>query len=298
MTATTQTAVPVDQPRPERPRANGRRFLGQPLTRVGLLLLLIVALVTIVGPLVYHASPTRTHPADVYLNPNGQYPLGTDRLGRDILARLLHAGLLSIPAGVLAVGMGAVVGSLIGIASGFIGGILDAVVMRVVDVMLSFPTLLTAIVVVAILGPDLSSAVLAVSIAALPSYARVMRGSVLPLRTAAFIQAARVSNTPRWRVLLVHVLPNVADVLLVLLVIGMGNGIVVLSALSFLGIGVQPPQADWGVMLTEGVRAIYSAPVAALAPAVMLMLTVLGINFLGEGLGAALRVDVSRRRTP
>jgi peptide/nickel transport system permease protein len=298
MTATTQTAVPVDQPRPERQRANRRRFLGQPLTRVGLLLLLIVALVTIVGPLVYHASPTRTHPADVYLNPNGQYPLGTDRLGRDILARLLHAGLLSIPAGVLAVGMGAVVGSLIGIASGFIGGILDAVVMRVVDVMLSFPTLLTAIVVVAILGPDLSSAVLAVSIAALPSYARVMRGSVLPLRTAAFIQAARVSNTPRWRVLLVHVLPNVADVLLVLLVIGMGNGIVVLSALSFLGIGVQPPQADWGVMLTEGVRAIYSAPVAALAPAVMLMLTVLGINFLGEGLGAALRVDVSRRRTP
>jgi peptide/nickel transport system permease protein/oligopeptide transport system permease protein len=123
-----------------------------------------------------------------------------------------------------------------------------------------------------------------------------MRGAVLPLRTAAFIQAARVSNTPLHRILRVHVLPNVADVLVVLLVIGMGNGIVVLSALSFLGIGVQPPQADWGVMLTEGVRAIYSAPVAALAPAVMLMVTVLGINFIGEGLGAALRVDLSRRR--
>lgn len=272
------------------------RFLRQPLTWVGLALLFTVAVITIVGPWVYGASPTLTHPLDSYAPPSATYPLGTDQLGRDILARVLHAGLLSIPAGVLAVGMGAVAGSLIGIASGFIGRGVDAVVMRVIDILLSFPTLLTAIVVVAILGPSVTSAVIAVSIAALPSYARVMRGAVLPLRTAAFIQAARVSNTPLHRILRVHVLPNVADVLVVLLVIGMGNGIVVLSALSFLGIGVQPPQADWGVMLTEGVRAIYSAPVAALAPAVMLMVTVLGINFIGEGLGAALRVDLSRRR--
>ncbi|GAA1531982.1 hypothetical protein GCM10009827_057210 [Dactylosporangium maewongense] len=247
--------------------------------------------------MIYGASPTRTHPMDAYAGPSATYPLGTDNLGRDILARLLHAGVLSIPAGLLAVGLGAVAGSLLGIASGFIGRMFDTVVMRVVDVLLSFPTLLTAIVVVAILGPSVTSAVLAVSIAALPSYARVMRGSVLPLRSAAFIQAARVSNTSLPRMLRVHVLPNVADVLVVLLVIGMGNGIVVLSALSFLGIGVQPPEADWGVMLTEGVRAIYTAPVAALAPALMLMLTVLGINFVGEGLGAALRVDVSSRRT-
>jgi peptide/nickel transport system permease protein len=273
-----------------------RRFLSQRLTKVGLVLLLIVAVVTVVGPLVYGASPTRTHPMDAYAGPSATYPLGTDNLGRDILARLLHAGVLSIPAGLLAVGLGAAAGSLLGIASGFIGRTFDTVVMRVVDVLLSFPTLLTAIVVVAILGPSVTSAVLAVSIAALPSYARVMRGSVLPLRSAAFIQAARVSNTSLPRMLRVHVLPNVADVLVVLLVIGMGNGIVVLSALSFLGIGVQPPEADWGVMLTEGVRAIYTAPVAALAPALMLMLTVLGINFVGEGLGAALRIDVSSRR--
>ncbi len=279
-----------------KPLGAGRRFLAQPLTRVGLVLLFVVAVVTIAGPWFYDASPTRTHPLDAYAGPSSTYPLGTDQLGRDILARLLHAGLLSIPAGLLAVGLGAVAGSLIGIASGFVGRAFDTVVMRAIDVLLSFPTLLTAIVVVAILGPSVSSAIIAVSIAALPSYARVMRGAVLPLRTAAFVQAARVSNTPLHRMLRVHVLPNVADVLVVLLVIGMGNGIVVLSALSFLGIGVQPPAADWGVMLTEGVRAIYSAPVAALAPAVMLMITVLGINFVGEGLGAALRVDLSRRR--
>ena len=272
-----------------------RRRLS-PLTIVGLTMLGLVVLITAVGPLVYDVSPTRTNPFDAYAAPSAQYPLGTDQLGRDILARVLHAGLLSIPAGLAAVGIGAIIGSLIGIASGFIGGIVDSVTMRTVDVLLSFPTLLTAIVVVAILGPSVTSAVVAVSIAALPTYARVMRGSVLPLRTAAFIRAARVSNTPLYRILGRHVLPNVADVLIVLLVIGMGNGIVVLSALSFLGIGVQPPQADWGVMLTEGVRAIYSAPVAALAPAVMLMLTVLGINFLGEGLGDSLRVDTSRRR--
>ena len=278
-------------------RARSRRNLfASPMTRVGLVLLGIVAVITIVGPLVYDVSPTRTNAMDSYAPPSAAYPLGTDQLGRDTLARLLHAGLLSIPAGLLAVGIGAVIGSLIGVASGFVGGLVDTTVMRVVDVLLSFPTLLTAIVVVAILGPSVTSAIIAVSIAALPSYARVMRGSVLPLRSAAFIQAARVSNTPLYRLLFTHVLPNVADVLIVLLVIGMGNGIVVLSALSFLGIGVQPPQADWGVMLTEGVDAIYIAPVAALAPAVMLMLTVLGINFLGEGLGAGLRVDTARRR--
>ena len=278
-------------------RARARRnVFASPMTRVGLVLLGIVALITIVGPLVYDVSPTRTNAMDSYAPPSAAYPLGTDQLGRDTLARLLHAGLLSIPAGLLAVGIGAVIGSLIGVASGFVGGFVDNTIMRVVDVLLSFPTLLTAIVVVAILGPSVTSAIIAVSIAALPSYARVMRGSVLPLRSAAFIQAARVSNTPLYRLLFTHVLPNVADVLIVLLVIGMGNGIVVLSALSFLGIGVQPPQADWGVMLTEGVDAIYIAPVAALAPAVMLMLTVLGINFLGEGLGAGLRVDTARRR--
>lgn len=293
----TDSVLTPAKPEPVVARARPkRRFLRLPLTRVGLVLLILVAAITIIGPLVYHVSPTRTNPLDAYAPPSGHYPLGTDQLGRDILARLLHAGLLSIPAGLLAVGIGAAIGSLVGIASGFVGGVVDTVVMRIVDVLLSFPTLLTAIVVVAILGPSVSSAVIAVSIAALPSYARVMRGAVLPLRTAAFIQAARVSNTPLHRMLRVHVLPNVADVLVVLLVIGMGNGIVVLSALSFLGIGVQPPQADWGVMLTEGVRAIYSAPAAALAPAVMLMLTVLGINFLGEGLGAALRVDTARRR--
>ena len=278
-------------------RARARRnVFASPMTRVGLVLLGIVALITIVGPLVYDVSPTRTNAMDSYAPPSAAYPLGTDQLGRDTLARLLHAGLLSIPAGLLAEGIGAVIGSLIGVASGFVGGFVDNTIMRVVDVLLSFPTLLTAIVVVAILGPSVTSAIIAVSIAALPSYARVMRGSVLPLRSAAFIQAARVSNTPLYRLLFTHVLPNVADVLIVLLVIGMGNGIVVLSALSFLGIGVQPPQADWGVMLTEGVDAIYIAPVAALAPAVMLMLTVLGINFLGEGLGAGLRVDTARRR--
>lgn len=267
------------------------RFFSHRLAQIGLALLLLVALLTIIGPLVYTADPNRTHAAETLQGPSASYPLGTDGLGRDILARLIHAGLLSIPAGVLAIGMGAVAGSLIGATAGYVGRAVDTVTMRVVDVMLSFPTLLTAIVVVAILGPSLTSAVIAVSIAALPSYARVARGAVLPLRSAAFIEAARVSNTSLPRMLRRHVIPNVLDVLLVLLVIGMGNGIIVLSALSFLGVGVQPPQADWGVMLTEGVRAIYSAPVAAIAPAAVLMITILAINFVGEGLGAALRVD-------
>lgn len=280
-----------------RPRARFvRRFTSQRLTQIGLVLLGVVVLFTLVGPLLYHASPNHTNPFETLQHPSRRFPLGTDELGRDTLARLIHAGLLSIPAGLAAVGIGAVVGSLVGVVSGFVGGVVDNLAMRVVDVMLSFPTLLTALVVVAILGPGVWPAITAVSIAAFPSYARVLRGSVLSLRTAAFIESARVSNTPLRRTILRHVLPNVLDVLLVLLVIGIGNGIVVLASLSFLGIGVQPPQADWGVMLANGVKNITIAPVGVLAPAGVLVLTVLGVNLVGEGLGAALRVDTLRAR--
>lgn len=285
---------------PERRRTAGR-FWRSPLARTGVVLLGLVALFTILGPFLYTASPTRTHPADALQGPSATYLLGTDELGRDILARLIHAGLISIPAGILAVGIGAVLGSLIGTAAGFVGGFVDTAVMRIVDVMLSFPTMLTSIVVVAILGPSIQTAVLAVSIAALPSYARVARSAVLPLRDRAFIEAAAVSNTSRMGILFRHVVPNAMDVLLVLLVIGVGNGMINLAALSFLGIGVQPPQADWGVMLTQGVRDVYLVPLSAIAPAALLLITVLGINFVGEGLGSALRVDSMRgmrRRVP
>lgn len=269
------------------------RFWSQTTGRIGAVLLAFVLLFTIVGRFMYPGDPLKTNPTNGYASPSWDLPLGTDRLGRDVFARLLDAGLLSIVAGVLAIGVGAILGSAVGIGSGFIGGRLDAVVMRVVDVLLSFPMLLNAIVIVAILGPSVTGAVTAVSVSAFAPYARVMRSSVLPLRSATFVSAARVSNTPLRRMLRRHVVPNVRDVGLVLLVIGAGNGIVVMSALSFLGIGTQPPQADWGVMLTEGVRAVYFVPVAAAAPAVMLLVTVLSINLIGEGLGAALHTETS-----
>jgi ABC-type dipeptide/oligopeptide/nickel transport system permease subunit len=291
------TAIAVRNSR----RRTAHRFWRSPLSRTGVVLLTLVVLFTLIGPFVYTASPTLTHAADALQGPSATYPLGTDELGRDILARLIHAGLISIPAGLLAVGIGAIIGSLVGTIAGFVRGTLDSVIMRIVDVMLSFPTMLTSIVVVAILGPSIQTAVLAVSIAAFPSYARVARSAVLPLRNLAFVEAAAVSNTSRLEILFRHVLPNALDVLLVLLVIGIGNGMINLAALSFLGIGVQPPQADWGVMLTQGVRDLYLVPLSAIAPATLLLITVLGINFIGEGLGSALRVDSMRgmrRRVP
>jgi peptide/nickel transport system permease protein len=148
---------------------------------------------------------------------------------------------------------------------------------------------------VTILGPSAITSILAVSVAALPSYARVVRSTVLALRTATYIDAARVSSTGTARMITRHVLRNVMAVVVPLIVIGMGNGMIVLAALSFLGIGVQPPQADWGVMLTDGVHAIYTAPIAALAPAVMLYLTVAGINLTGEWLGSRLTAGGASR---
>jgi len=273
------------------------RLWRQPLGRIGLAILVAIALFLLLGPLFYDVDPTRTNTDVILALPSTDHPLGTDRLGRDTFARLMRGGLVSIPAGIAAVGLGAIVGSVIGIASGFVGGWIDNVTMRVIDIMLTFPTLLTAIVMVAILGPSVGSAIIAISVAALPTFARVLRSAALPLRTAAYVDAARVSNTGPLRMLFLHVIPNTFHVLLVLMIIGMGNGIVVLSALSFLGIGVQPPEADWGVMLTEGVQVLTIAPITAIAPALALVVTVVGINFVGEGLAAALDVRSARLET-
>jgi peptide/nickel transport system permease protein len=266
----------------------GFAFLGQPAGILGVGLLAGVAIFTLLGSVLYHGEAFRTSSSHILEGPSAAFPLGTDQLGRDVLARILAAGLLSVPMGIAALGLGAIVGSAIGIVSGFVGGWADTIVMRSVDVMLSFPSLLIALVVVTILGPSAITSILAVSIAALPSYARVVRSTVLALRTATYIDAARVSSTGTTRMITRHVLRNVVDVVVPLIVIGMGNGMIVLAALSFLGIGVQPPQADWGVMLTDGVHAIYTAPIAALAPAAMLYLTVAGINLTGEWLGGRL----------
>lgn len=271
-----------------RPRGRFGLVLRHRTVIAGAIMLAAVLGVTIIGSAVYPGDPITTHPLTILQGPSADYPLGTDQLGRDVLARVLHAGLLSIPLGMLAITGGAIVGSTIGLFAGLLGGVTDTVISRIVDVLLSFPGLLIALLVVAILGPDSTSAVLAVSITATPSHARVARSTVLNLRSASYVEAARVSNTRTPAMLWRHILPNVRDALLPIFVIGMGNGIIVLAALSFLGIGVQPPAADWGVMLTDGVRSIRTAPLVALAPAVMMYATVLGINLLGEGLGEVL----------
>ena len=275
-----------------RPRGGGDRrrpgVLQQPAGILGVALLAAVALFTVIGALFYDGDPYRTNASAILQGPSARFPLGTDQLGRDVLARILSAGLVSIPMGIAAIGVGAVAGSAIGLVAGFVGGPFDTLVMRVVDVMLSFPTLLVALVVVSILGPSVVTSILAVSIAAVASYARVVRSTALALRSATYIEAARVSSTRTLRLITRHVVRNVLDVVVPLLVVGMGNGMIVLAALSFLGIGVQPPQADWGVMLTDGVRSIYTAPLVALAPAVILYLTVAGINLTGEALGVTL----------
>jgi len=274
-----------------------RQMLRHRAALTGGALLGLVVGITVLGSWLYSGDPLTTQPTFILQGPSAEFPLGTDQLGRDVLARVLNAGLISIPAGMLAISCGALIGGLAGLLSGYAGGLVDAVASRAIDVLLSFPALLIALMVVAVLGPDSTSAIVAVSITAIPSNARVARSTVLSLRTAAFVDAARVSRTPTRRIIWRHVLPNVRDSLLPIFVIGMGNGIIVLAALSFLGIGVQPPAADWGVMLTDGVRSLRTAPLVALAPAVMMYGTVLGINLLGEGAGEVLSRPRIVRRT-
>ncbi|MDH7485105.1 MAG: ABC transporter permease [Anaerolineae bacterium] len=255
----------------------------------GAMLLFCAALVSVLAPVLAPQDPTQTNLAQ-RLAPIGTpgYPLGSDELGRDILSRLIWGGRVS-----LLVGFGAVIvamgfGVIVGLMAGYFGGWLDSVIMRLIDVLMAFPAILLAIAIVASLGPGLRNAMLAISIVGIPYYARIIRGSVLSLRELEFIQAARIIGAPDLRILTRHVLPNCLSPLIVAATLDVGWMIMAAAGLSFLGLGAQPPTAEWGVMLSAGRQFIRIAPHLSVLPGAAILLVVLALNFLGDGLRDAL----------
>jgi peptide/nickel transport system permease protein len=266
-----------------------RRLARDYMALAGIAFLLLVILVSILAPVLAPRDPIETNLSQ-RLAPIGApgYPLGADDLGRDILSRLIWGGRISLLVGFSAVMVAMTLGIIIGLLSGYFGRWVDSVFMRLIDILMAFPAILLAITIVASLGPGLRNAMLAVAVVGIPYYARIVRGSVLSLREQEFVQAARVIGAPDVRIIFRHVLPNTMAPLIVAATLDVGWMIMAAAGLSFLGLGAQPPTAEWGVMLSTGRQFIRNAPHLSILPGLAIFLVVLALNFLGDGLRDAL----------
>lgn len=265
-----------------------KRLVKHRLALVGMLIILGFLVVAAFAPQIAPRDPFRFSLANKLRPPSAAFVLGTDELGRDVLSRILHGTRVSLMMAVVSVAIGLVIGTPVGALSGFYGGASDILTQRVVDVMMAFPGILLAIVVVAVLGPGLWNAMLAVGISFVPTYVRVVRGSVLEIREREFVEAARAVGTPNLTIVRRHIFPNCLAPLIVLSTLQMASAILWAAGLGFLGLGAQPPTPEWGTMLGRSQAYIRVAPHVAIFPGVAIALAVLGFNLLGDGLRDAL----------
>lgn len=265
-----------------------QRFRRHRAALIGLGLLAVLLALALAAPLLTSYDPERQNLAQALKPISPAHPLGTDHLGRDMLARILYGGRLSLLIGVLAVAVGLAVGVPLGAISGFQGGCTDLVVQRLADILLSFPSFLLALSLVAILGVGLQNVIVSVGISAVPSFIRLVRGSVLSIREQVYVEAARALGQRRLLILFRHVLPNAMAPVIVQSTLSLGFAILVAAGLGFLGLGVQPPTPEWGTMLGEGRQYIFRAPSLTTFPGLAIFLAVLGFNLFGDGLRDAL----------
>jgi peptide/nickel transport system permease protein len=266
-----------------------RRLRRHRLAMLGLAIIAGIVLLAVFAPVVSPADPLAIDYAHAAVPPGvAGHPLGTDAVGRDILARLIFGTRISLQVGFIAVGIAATIGTTVGLVAGYRGGVIDNVLMRTVDVFIAFPVIVLAIAIIAVLGPNLVNVIIALGLVAWTTYARVVRGQVLVLREQDFVQAARAMGTSDGRIIVRHILPNTLAPIIVLATVGIAAAIIAEAALSFLGLGVQPPTPSWGTMLNEGRGFLRTAPHISTFPGLAIMVTVLGFNFLGDGLRDAL----------
>jgi peptide/nickel transport system permease protein len=265
-----------------------QRFLRNRLAVVGLAIVCALLLAAILAPVMAPSDPSRQDLPAKRTPPGRQFWLGADEFGRDILSRIIYGTRVALLVGTVSVGIALALGLVFGIVSGYLGGVADALISRGLEILLAFPYLLLAIAVVSALGPGVLNTTLAVGIWAMPAFTRVVRASVLSLKNLDYVQAARAMGAPTRAIMLRHILPNFLSTLIVYSTLYMANAILVEAALSFLGLGVQPPTASWGLMVATGRDFLLTAPHIATIPGVAIMLAVLGFNLLGDGLRDAL----------
>ncbi len=270
-----------------------QRVIRNPIGMFGLSVLSLLVFCAITAPIISPYDPLAQHAGSELRQPSAQYLLGTDNLGRDILSRIIYGSRASLLVGVVAVALGAGAGIATGLAAGYFGGIVDTLIMRFYDALLSFPAILLGIAVVSVLGTGMLSVAYALAIASLPTFARLMRSRVLAERERDYVLAARCCGSSDRRIMWLHVLPNAVAPLLIQISLAMGFSVLAESALSFLGLGTQPPYPSWGAMLNESRAYLRTAPGFGIFPGAALAILLLGLNFLAD----ALRDALDPRRT-
>ncbi len=265
-----------------------KRLRKQRLALVGGGVLVSLVLVAFLAPLLAPQDPLAQDLYSRLQPPSPEHPFGTDDFGRDILSRIIYGARISLRIGLVAIAAALAVGTVLGLWAGYWGGVADTLIMRIMDLLLAFPSILLAIAVVAVTGPGIDNAIMAVSVVLIPQFARLVRSSVLSVREMAYVEAARALGAGQARILLVSVLPNCMAPIIVQTTLSLGTAILDAAGLSFLGLGAQPPTPEWGAMLAGGRELLLEAPWVMTFPGLAIFAVVLALNLFGDGLRDAL----------
>lgn len=265
-----------------------RVFRSNTMAMTGLIIVIMLAFAAIFAPIISPHDPYRVVMDEQFLPPSLTHWLGTDNFGRDILTRILYGARISLVVGIVPSFISLVIGTIMGIISGYFGGRIDFAIMRLADMMIAFPSLLLAMVVMYTLGANLFNIFIALSLVGWAGVARVVRSQTLALKEKEFIEAARANGSKNGTIMLRHLFPNVVPTLIVLFSLSIPEAIMWESSLSFLGVGVQPPEASWGLLVAKGKEYLFAAPLVAIMPGVAILITVLAFNFIGDGVRDAL----------
>lgn len=269
-------------------RITTRRLIKNKMAVLGMIVLAVAVLIAIFGPLIAPYDYAEPDIINAYAGPSLSHPFGTDELGRDIFSRMIIGTRASLSIGLISVAFAAVVGITLGAVSGYFGGLTDQIIMRAMDILQALPSLIMAIAVCAALGAGLNNCILAISISTIPGFVRMARATVLNIREMEYLEAATAINCSTARIIIRHILPNAMAPLIVQMTMGVATNILAASSLSFIGLGVQPPDPEWGAMLSAGRNYIRNYPHMVLFPGIVIMLVVLALNMLGDGLRDAL----------
>jgi peptide/nickel transport system permease protein len=261
-----------------------KRFMKNKMALIGLAVVIFVVLASLTASFVAPFNPLKLSLKNRIKAPSEDHFFGTDHFGRDVLSRVLYGGRVSLQVGVFSVLLAAITGVILGAVGGYFGGRIDYLIVLIMDALISFPTLLLAIGFMAVMGPGVNNIIIALALVFIPTYGRVVRGSVLSIRQKEYIEAARNAGSGDLKIIFLHVLPNTMAPLIVVTTISVANAILIEAALSFLGLGVPPPAPSWGNILSDGRNFISQAPWLTIFPGLAITLTVLGFNTLGDGL--------------
>jgi len=265
-----------------------KRFIKRKSSAIGGIIILIFIIVAIAGPFLCTQNSLKIDVRNRYQNPSSDHWLGTDSLGRDTFTRLVYGARITLFVSFVSVLAGTLVGVFLGVTSGYYGGRIDTIIMRITDILLAFPGLLLAIAIVAILGSGIINTMIAIAFYSVPYITRIVRGTVISIRELEYIQACEVIGCSNFAIIFYHILPNSMSQIIVNTTLRLGTAILTSSSLSFLGLGVQPPNPEWGAMLSKAREALQSTPLAALAPGIAITLVVISFSMLGDGLRDAL----------